>query len=218
MSPGKYIWQYNTSMQRQLKWKPAASLVILLFSAAALSREDDAFTESVVIFNTVCAKCHEAECSGRLSFDEAFEHSKNHIMRHYGEASGKEWLQRELFDILNYMKGKCAYYPMQAPLPSTKTWKKETLENFSTLMDRNYFIPVGSLQPGNYLVELELERDTRITAHLISADFEMAIEDCFDSRNHKIQIPVQVETQEHYYFRMYPREPARLVSLEITPR
>lgn len=55
--------------------------------------EGTALTESVVIFNTICAKCHEAECSGRLSFDEAFETSASHILRYYGEASGKQWLQ-----------------------------------------------------------------------------------------------------------------------------
>jgi len=43
---------------------------LLLLISPAFAVEDKAFTESVVIFNTICAKCHEAQCSGRLSFDE----------------------------------------------------------------------------------------------------------------------------------------------------
>ena len=38
--------------------------------------------------------------------------SVNHIVRYYNKASGRKWLQRELFVILNHMKDKCAYYPM----------------------------------------------------------------------------------------------------------
>jgi len=117
------------------------------------------FTESVVIFNTICAKCHEAQCSGRLSFDEAIEESTDHILRHYGAATEKQWLQKELFEILNYMKGNCAYYPMQISFPSKSVWEGDTLDKFATLMERNYFIPVGSLTPGGYRIEIELERD-----------------------------------------------------------
>lgn len=99
-----------------MKWQSGIGCLGLLgcflLIPPALAVEDKGFTESVVIFNTICSKCHEAQCSGRLSFDEAFEKSTGHILRYYGRASGKQWLQKELFDILNYMKEKCAYYPM----------------------------------------------------------------------------------------------------------
>ena len=62
---------------------------LLLLISPSFAVEDKAFTESVVIFNTICAKCHEAECSGRLTFDKAFETSTSHILRYYGPASEK---------------------------------------------------------------------------------------------------------------------------------
>ena len=193
-------------------------LSLFLFIPSAFSKEDTAFTESVVVFNTICAKCHEAQCSGRLSFDDAFEASTSHILRYYGQASGKKWLQKELFDILNYMKERCAYYPMESPVPLKRVWSGEVLEKFTTLMERNYFIPVGKFSPGNYRIELELEKDSKITVHLISAEFEMAVEDCFQSSNRSISIPVLVEEPGYYYFRMYPKETARLIRLSIIPQ
>ncbi len=196
----------------------AGLLSLFLLVSPAFSTEDRAFTESVVIFNTICAKCHEAQCSGRLSFDEAFEKSTGHILRYYGQASGKQWLQKELFDILNYMKERCAYYPMQGPVPLKRVWEAGILEKFTTLMERNYFIPVGNFTPGHYRIELELEKDVKVTAQLISAEFEMAVEDCFQSSNRRINIPVFVEEPGDYYFRMYQRAAAKLVGLSISPQ
>ncbi|HDK37852.1 MAG TPA: hypothetical protein ENG92_02405 [Thiolapillus brandeum] len=206
-----------------MKWQPVISYgallsLLLLTPSAAFSTGNKAFTESVIIFNTICAKCHEAQCSGRLSFDEAFEKSTSHILRHYGQASGKQWLQKELFDVLNHMKIKCAYYPMRAPVPLKRVWGKDILDKFSTLMERNYFIPVGKLAPGPYRIELELEKDVKVTVHLISAEFEMAVEDCFQSSNRRIDIPVFIKESGDYYLRMYPRETAKLVRLSIKPQ
>jgi hypothetical protein len=179
--------------------------------------EDKAFTESVVIFNTICAKCHEAECSSRLSIGEAFETSASHILRHYGQASGKEWLQKELFDVLNYMKEKCAYYPLQVTVPLTRDWSSKILDRFTTLMERNYFIPIGNFTPGHYRIELELDKDVKVTAHLISGKFEMVVDDCYLSSERRMIIPFLFEKPGNYYFRMYPRESVRITRLAIIP-
>jgi len=190
---------------------------LLLLLSPSFADEDKAFTESVVIFNTICAKCHEAECSGRLSFDEAFETSTSHILRHYGRASGKEWLQKELFDILNHMKGKCAYFPMRFTVPLTREWSGEILDRFTTLMEKNYFIPLGNFTPGHYRIELELDKDVKVTAHLISEEFEMVMEDCYLSSDRRISFPFLIEESGNYYFRTYPREPVRITRLAIIP-
>jgi len=200
--------------QRFGVWIPGL-ILLLWFSAAVHSEEATPFTESVVIFNTVCAKCHEAECSGRLSFDAAYETSRSHIIRHYGEASDKQWLQQELFAILNYMKERCAYYPMDAPLPARRVWNEEILQRMSTLLERNYFIPLGPFVPGQYRIELELERDARVNVHLVSDGFDMLVEDCLESNGRIIHIPVTIAEPGDYYFRMYPREPVRIERLSV---
>jgi len=189
---------------------------LLLSPCRTASAADEAFTESAVIFNTICAKCHEAQCSGRLSFDDALAASSAHIQRHYGDASGKQWLQKELFEILNYMKQRCAYYPMNTPIPLKRVWGSDILDKLSTLLEKNYFIPIGNFTPGSYQIELELEKDSRITAHLITEEFDMIVDDCYESSNRRISIPFVVKSSGIHYFRIYPRKPVRITQLSIT--
>jgi len=190
-------------------------LATFLFISNAQSNETTPFTESVVIFNTICAKCHEAQCSGRMSFDDASEASRNHIIRYYGDAKDKKWLQKELFTILNHMKEKCAYYPMESPLPLKRVWSSDVLDKMTTLLERNYFIPLGSFSPGKYYINLELEKNAKITVHLVSEEFEMVIEDCFTPDNKKLEIPFSITDKGNYYFRMYPKKSIRIVSLAV---
>jgi len=178
--------------------------------------EDESFTESVVIFNTVCARCHEGECSGRLSFDNSHEPSTGHILRHYPQASGKGWLQRELFVILAYMKEKCAYYPMQTPIPPQRVWDGSLLDRMTTMPESSYFVPLGPLSPGGYHIGLEFDQDVKVTIQLVSENFEMEVEEYLSSGDRHLDIPFSIETPGNYYFRMYPQESARITRLAIT--
>jgi len=190
-------------------------IALLLFISNVHADKRSPFTESVIIFNTICAKCHEAQCSGRMSFDDALESSGNHILRYYGEAADKQWLQKELFAILNYMKEKCAYYPMEGILPPKRVWSGDVLDTMATLLQRNYFIPLGSFPLGKYRINLKLEKDTKITVHLVSEEFEMVVEDCFFSSNSELEIPFSITEPGNHYFRMYPQEPVRIKRLVV---
>lgn len=191
-------------------------LASLLYLCPIASLADETFTESVVVFNTICARCHEAQCSGRLSFDDALTASTSHILRHYEEASGKQWLQKELFVILDYMKEKCSFYPMNTPVPLQRVWSSDILDKLSTLLERNYFIPVGNFTPGSYRIELELERDARVTAHLISDKFDMVVEDCYESSDGRISVPFVIEQAGIHFIRVYPRTPVRITHMSIS--
>lgn len=189
---------------------------LLLIPYYALTAEDDSFRESVVIFNTICAKCHEAQCSGRLSLGNAYEASVDHIIRHYDKASEKEWLQKELFSILNHMKEKCAYYPMSISVPQKRIWNTEILDKMTTLLERNYFIPIGHFTQGQYSLELKLAKDAKVTAHLVSEAFDMVIEDCYQSSNQRLEIPFSIEEEGNYYVRVYPHVPVQITQLVIS--
>ena len=188
-----------------------------LLWGAAVGQEPEAFTESVVIFNTVCAKCHEGQCSGRMSFDEARAASSDHIIRHYGAASDKAWLRRELFLLLNHMKEKCAYYPMNTPLPPKRVWNAEMLDRMSTLLERNYFVPVGSLLAGDYRLELDLGTDARISLQLVSETFDTVVEDCYETVEKRMTIPFTITDPGNHYVRTYPRTPVRILRLAVVP-
>jgi len=202
-------------IQRYIKW---ITLVFgfLLIPCVAFPSEDEPFRESVVIFNTICAKCHEAQCSGRVNFGDAYETSSRHIIRHYNKASGKIWLQKELFSILNHMKEKCAYYPMAVPIPPKRSWNSEILEKMTTLLEQKYFIPIGPFSPGLYNLELNLAKDEKITVHLVSETFDMIVEDCFLSSEKRITIPFSIEETGNYYVRIYPRKPVQITQLVIS--
>ena len=201
--------------QRYITWVLwVFSLLLIPYDAFAV--EDEPFRESVIIFNTICAKCHEAQCSGRLTFGDAYEASTSHIIRHYGQASEKKWLQKELFSILNHMKENCAYYPMTVPVPAKRIWNSEILEKMTTLLERNYFIPIGPFTAGRYNLELKLAKDAKVTVHLVSETFEMVVEDCYLTSDRRLVIPFSIEEAENYYVRVYPRKPVQITRLAIT--
>ena len=201
--------------QRYITWVSYV-LSLLLIPYDAFPVEEEPFQESVIIFNTICAKCHEAQCSGRLSFGDAYDESASHIIRHYGKAAEKKWLQKELFSILNHMKENCAYYPMQVPVPPKRIWNTEILEKMTTLLERNYFIPVGALSPGQYNLELKLAKDAKVTAHLVSETFDIVVEDCYQSSEQRLEIPFSIDEAGNYYVRVYPRKPVQITWLAIT--
>lgn len=106
---------------------------------------------SFVDFNTQCARCHEGECSGRLSFSSGSEGAARHLRRYLGDISDKE--VQELYGLLRQTKENCAIYPFPAQWDGTldelKTWR-------NSLQD-GYFIPVQRLDAGQWRLEIELE-------------------------------------------------------------
>jgi hypothetical protein len=200
---------------RRIGISPFIPLLFLIAAGWVQGEQEETFTESVVIFNTICAKCHEAQCSGRLSFKDALDASTSHIVRYYGDASGKRWLQEQLFVILNHMKEKCAYYPMDMPVPPQRVWGAQTLEKLSTYLERNYFIPVGPLSSGDHRLELTLDRNEKVTVHVVSETFNMVAEDCFQSAGGRLDIPFAVTEPGNHYVRVYPRTPLRLLRLAV---
>lgn len=201
----KFLFTFLGLIVAALLWGPAAG------------QEPEAFTESVVIFNTICAKCHEGQCSGRMSFDEAYEASADHIVRHYNAVSDKEWLRRELYLILNHMKEECNYYPMNVPLPPKRVWLAGTLDKMSTLLEKNYFIPLGPLVAGEYRLELDLESDSRISVQLVSESFDTVVEDCYDAGQMRLKIPFAITDPGNHYVRTYPQRPVRILRLAVVP-
>ena len=113
------------------------------------------------------------------------------------------------------MKVKCAYYPMESMLPPKRVWGRNVLNKMVTLLERNYFIPLGPFSPGKYRIDLDLKEDTKVTIHLVSEDFDMVIDDCFISSNMEIKIPFSITKPGNYYFRMYPHEPVQITRLKV---
>ena len=114
------------------------------------------------------------------------------------------------------MKEKCAYYPMSIRVPPKRIWNSEVLEKMTTLLERNYFIPIGHFTPGHYSLELKLGKDAKVTTHLVSETFDMVVEDCYQSSNLRLVIPFSIEEVGNYYVRVYPRKPVKITQLVIS--
>lgn len=190
-------------------------LYLLLLVTGALQAQEAPFLESVVIFNTICARCHEAECSGRLSFEAAYEAAIQHIVRHYAGAANKAWLQRQLFQLLGYMKEMCAYYPVMIPIPPQRIWSSELLDKFATLLQRDYFVPLGPLPPGDYSIELLLEEESSANIQIISESFDMMVDEFYEAADKRIAIPLHIAEPDNYYFGIYPQRPTLLLRLGV---
>ncbi|MEA3418197.1 MAG: hypothetical protein U9Q90_02270, partial [Campylobacterota bacterium] len=115
-----------------------SSFPLPLFSA---EKVENVSTKTAIIFNTLCAKCHEGECSGRLSFDTGSKAANSHIKRYAGDTNVSKGETKEFFTLLNYMKKECALF-----MPDNGRWKPENLSRFALPSNDSYFIPLGSLK------------------------------------------------------------------------
>lgn len=127
---------------------------------------------TVVRFNTLCATCHEGECSGRLSFDLGIEAAENHIRRHAGDVDRNVW--RDLARLLAHTKQACAYYPMAVDIPKDRHWGPERLAGLHNAKENAWFIPLGHLPAGRYRARLGVHGQTEGVAQIISASFDVA--------------------------------------------
>lgn len=167
---------------------------------------------SVLRFNTVCANCHEAQCSGRLSFSLSPEASFNHIRRYAGEADPV--LLRQLKALLEYMKRECAYAPLPA-LDLHEPIEQEVLEAYRDPASGHYFIPLGVLKTGTYHLRLYLETPGTLRVEVLNASFEFLIDECFACDRTIPPLTMEVEEASAHYLRLRSADRLRLKSLRL---
>lgn len=127
----------------------------------------------VVRFNTVCARCHEGECSGRLSFQAGAPGAAGHIRRYLGTATERE--VEAMFGLLKYMKEHCSQYPL-APNAAGR-WGAQELAAWRNPVEGGYFVPLGALPPGERRLRLVLDADAPCSARVTDSRFEVAAEE-----------------------------------------
>lgn len=137
----------------------------------SMGDDGDVAIESTVLFNTDCARCHEGECSGRLSFHLPPEAADQHIRRHGGDLTQPQI--RELFGLLRYMKEACAFHPLPFALARDGAWGPKILRRLRSPSGATYFLPLGTLSPGDHRILLEgLGSNARPCLELIDDDFD----------------------------------------------
>lgn len=129
----------------------------LLPLAAHAQLPDPAALAAVVQFNTMCSNCHEAECSGRMSFDSGAPAAHAHIERHLG-GPASETQAAALFAMLRHVKETCRHYPVVPIRAARGAWLAEELAPWHNPQAGAYFIPLGKLAAGRQQIHLEFDR------------------------------------------------------------
>lgn len=139
------------------------------------ARAEDVPVRMVVRFNTVCANCHEAQCSGRLSFDSGAEAARGHMQRYLGPLSDED--VRFLFRVLRYTKENCGYYPLEAGLVAGRLLNETELEHWRNPHEGAYFVPVGPLAQGEYVLRAGLRGPAQGRIRITDDDFDPVAEE-----------------------------------------
>ncbi len=163
-----------------------------------------------VIFNTLCAKCHEGECSGRLSFHTGSKAASSHIKRYAGDINISKAETEEFFSLLNYMKIECAMW-----MPENKVWKLENLSTFALPSSKGYFIPLGLLKEGKYYLEVKLKDDSHFRLEVLSDHLEHYIDiSVCPSRKEKI-FEFTLKKSVNIFLRLQSRQVLEIRNLKI---
>ena len=186
--------------------------VTLLSCTPLLSAEkvQNISTKTAVIFNTLCAKCHEGECSGRLSFDTGSKAASSHIKRYAEDTNLSKGETKEFFILLNYMKKECALL-----MPDDGKWKHENLSHFALPSHKGYFIPLGILKSGNYRFAIKTKEDIHFRAEVISDHFDHFLDQSVCPDQKELILRFAINESAYIFLRIQSRKPLHIITLEI---
>ena len=167
---------------------------------------------TTVKFNTVCTRCHEGECSGRLSFSSGVAATRSHVRRYLPSSSSLE--VEELFAILKYTKEHCAHYPLPDAVPANGVWGVEALRQWRSPDGDSYFIPLGRMRRGVYHLGLRFDGKSEASMRITNEKFEVLLEEqlCKD-RACERTLPVTAEAL--YYLHL--KSNVVLLGLTLSP-
>lgn len=183
--------------------------------ASPLCAQTPPSTAAIVRFNVVCATCHEAECSSRLSFRLDPGATDGHVRRYTGDIATDA--ARELAALLEHMKLNCGYHDIRIPLPTDRKWRAELLAQLHAAQDNAYFLPLGPLSAGRHRFSLGFDRDTTVSIQLISAAFEIEELPSVQTTGGQASVLMEAAKPGAHYLRLRTDQPARLLALEHEP-
>ncbi len=187
--------------------------LVTLFSPLTLSSAEESqniSTKTAVIFNTLCAKCHEGECSGRLSFDTGSKAADSHIKRYAGDTTVSKDESKEFFTLLNHMKTKCALL-----MPDGDKWEQENLSYFALPSSKGYFIPLGLLKSGKYLIVIKTKEEIHFRVEVISNRFDSFLDATVCPDQKEESLGFTLDETANTFLRIQSRKPLHITAMEI---
>ncbi len=194
---------------------PHCRTTLILLSSLVAGMPASATTPAATLrFGTVCAHCHEGECSGRLSFARRPEAAFQHIRQYAGPTDDE--LARQLYRTLEQMKSDCSYPRLTAPAIE-RGLDAGDLAPYREPWSGDYFLPLGPLAPGQYRLAIEFDGGGRVRVEVIDAEFDPLIDRCLTPEDQRLNISLTLEDERAHYLRLRPRGPLRVRGMTLTP-
>ncbi len=193
-----------------MKFLTTLFLLVLATSLYSIEKKQNISLKSSVVFNTLCSKCHEGQCSGRLTFDTGSEVASNHIKRYADDSSISKSEVKEFFTLLNYMKKECLLL-----MPDKIKYTIENILSFATPSHKGYFIPLGRLKKGNYSLFIKTRDDTPFRVEVISSQFDSYLDRSVCACLKRRVFEVSIDEDTNYFLRIKSKKPLYLETLEI---
>ena len=166
--------------------------------------------KTAVRFNTVCAKCHEGECSGRLSYDSENQMVRRHIRRYAGDKNLSKSDTEAFFSLLNHMKKECKLY-----MPDNGEGEPESLSRFALSSDKGYFFPLGLLKEGRYRIENKTKENIRFKIEVLSDHFYHFLDKWVYSEGENETIEFTIDRSANTFLRIQSKMPLEIITLKI---
>jgi hypothetical protein len=188
---------------------------IVLLSWMTTTMPSGATTAGATLrFATTCARCHEGECSGRLTFAREPQAAFDHIRRYAGPAD--DALARQLYATLERMKSDCSYPPLEGPDLGRMAGREELAVHLDP-WSGHYFLSLGELPAGIHRLSLEVHGDGRLRVEVIDATFDPIIDRCLTPAGGPLQLLLGVEDSGRHYLRLRPRGRLTIDRLTLSP-
>lgn len=171
-------------------------ITLALLIAASGHAAESIPAASVVRFYTVCANCHEGECSGRLSFQTGAKEARGHIQRYLGSVADGE--AENLFGLLRYTKEQCAHYPLSSPLLAGSRLDASELAAWRNTREGGYFIPLGALGKAEYHLRLDFSVAGNGKVKLTDDRFEPLFEENLCPQQNTLEFRFKAEDGPHF--------------------
>jgi len=188
-------------------------ILLLVLSSFLFATENKSISVlTAVKFNTICAKCHEGECSGRLSFSSGAKAAYSHINRYTKTSSNTQI--NEFFNILQYMKKDCIIFLPNLNLQNKKNYLKKDFLPYSLPSKKAYFIPFGTLKKGTYSLKIDIEQFKQYKIEIISEHFDILLDRYVTSCSQKNNFSYEVEEKAKYYLRIKSKNKLIITSIK----
>lgn len=185
----------------------------MLFIVTSLGSATTLGGNATLRFATACAKCHEGQCSERLSFTQQPGAAAAHITQYAGP--GDEAFIRALHETLERMKIECRYALPPAVRLLTDIADAQYLQDYRDSWTGGYVVPIGELGAGTFRLTATTESDERMRIEVIDDEFDPWLDQCVAPQDGRIVVDFRLSEPRQLFIRLQPKQNKAITRLRL---